>query len=1097
MVKSRNKLISRFKAGFLQLFFIVYLISNSACDFDLPDKFVPPIWNIDLKIPLVQTTYYMSDISDSSNGIFKRDDSLGFEIIQEGLMDKTTLPNLPSIPLGLNMPIETGEIPGISVDISPEFPSIDTVINLVLLDTAIYPSTTPWCSTWVETISVIPLVVIEIDTCFTDPFTGEPLGRFFKFPNNQERTMSVENYNLLIADPINTVLQLLFDLFSQTLPLGFNEIPLPDNPALIEEVLGLKIKEDEENSIFKTRFSNNDIPNPLTNVYSYVTTANSEEGTDPSSVYTFSQDSYLGNHGFPGDPYDNDAYVSLETDSVFEKTTLLSNKYLRSFLRMASNITLPLASDSVTFPPGSLPSIGFLLELKLAGFDALQVITNETDLLEGIEMEPIELPEMDMTESGITKMEIYQNVLKPTGVANQLYITNLYSSFPFDLNFVLDFKNFVPPFGSGRDPVRIDSVLSRSINPINEAFDLRGYTLQTATDSVDAEGVPYEPFTTFDLELGMIVESDTFDLPLDGSPLGEFTMNMQLQTLEFSSIKADLYMEMPADPTAQEFPAGLTGAIPDEAKFELIFFNNIRLPIQMNMDFTGVNSLGDSTFMPVNVHKLGIPNSTDTSVYSRTVIGLDKYGTTITIYDEDDNTTVIYDSTAAPCPDCDPPVASIIDLLASNPTQLLIKPIVKVEGRGELTSGVGMQGGYKVTIPFSLILDPMTFMGGKATEIEPFDFETRYKIRNGLISSSLVTTIENALPFGAEIAVLMSNDSLFPTNSTQEQLNIYRDSLALGPNAPRPWMSPSDSLYIIRGCNQLSPDSNNIYIFKVMTDYSDCMEGLPYIVKDNGTGTDTIISYVDTLFQFGLPTPLEYFGEEEVAMDSIITPIIIGGENDTIALDTTGYDTTYIYYPEGMVKEQGISIDFPSTIDSSQLFLMTDPGPHFTMPRFGLPGTDGNGVYLTQKDSLNILSYLTLKLSSSIAFGVPQNELVLISPNGGEIFPVNNEILIEWETYGESTEIVDLYYSVGSDSLRYKKKNCSFTDGWIEIESGIDNNKMYKWDISNIEIQDSIRIKIISGTTCDINGHFFSIISPSRINSSIQKKTKISLKNKR
>ena len=42
-----------------------------------------------------------------------------------------------------------------------------------------------------------------------------------------------------------------------------------------------------------------------------------------------------------------------------------------------------------------------------------------------------------------------------------------------------------------------------------------------------------------------------------------------------------------------------------------------------------------------------------------------------------------------------------------------------------------------------------------------------------------------------------------------------------------------------------------------MTDYSDCMEGLPYIVKSSGSGIDTIISYVDTLFQFELPTPLE------------------------------------------------------------------------------------------------------------------------------------------------------------------------------------------------------------------------------------------------
>ena len=180
---------------------------------------------------------------------------------------------------------------------------------------------------------------------------------------------------------------------------------------------------------------------------------------------------------------------------------------------------------------------------------------------------------------------------------------------------------------------------------------------------VDENGVPYEPFTTFDLELQMIVERGLFDLPLDGSPLGEFTMNMQLQTLEFSIIKADLTMEMPTDPTAQEFPPGLTGAIPDEAKFELIFDNNIRLPIKMNMDFKGINSLGDSTFMPVNIDTLGIPffppgDLIDTSVYAKTIVGLDKNGTTITIYDPSTSDTPTYGPvTTEPCSTC----ASIID----------------------------------------------------------------------------------------------------------------------------------------------------------------------------------------------------------------------------------------------------------------------------------------------------------------------------------------------------------------------------------------------------------------------------------------------------
>ena len=63
----------------------------------------------------------------------------------------------------------------------------------------------------------------------------------------------------------------------------------------------------------------------------------------------------------------------------------------------------------------------------------------------------------------------------------------------------------------------------------------------------------------------------------------------------------------------------------------------------------------------------------------------------------------------------------------------------------------------------------MTFMGGTATEIEEFEHETRYKIRNSLLETSLVSTITNALPFGAEVSVLMSNYPQFPTDTSRDQ----------------------------------------------------------------------------------------------------------------------------------------------------------------------------------------------------------------------------------------------------------------------------------------------------------------------------------------
>ena len=124
----------------------LFVLTNIACDFDIPDKFEMPTWYLDLKIPLVQTRYQMTDISDSTAGIFSTDDSLGFKIVQEGEMPSTELPSLPSVPLGLNQEISSGEIPGVDNSLIPELPAvlISERINVVLYDQAIYPDTTDY-----------------------------------------------------------------------------------------------------------------------------------------------------------------------------------------------------------------------------------------------------------------------------------------------------------------------------------------------------------------------------------------------------------------------------------------------------------------------------------------------------------------------------------------------------------------------------------------------------------------------------------------------------------------------------------------------------------------------------------------------------------------------------------------------------------------------------------------------------------------------------------------------------------------------------------------------------------------------------------------
>ncbi|GIT40616.1 MAG: hypothetical protein Ct9H300mP9_4660 [Candidatus Neomarinimicrobiota bacterium] len=173
----------------------------------------------------------------------------------------------------------------------------------------------------------------------------------------------------------------------------------------------------------------------------------------------------------------------------------------------------------------------------------------------------------------------------------------------------------------------------------------------------------------------------------------------------------------------------------------------------------------------------------------------------------------------------------------------------EIDGRGTIVAGASLGGGFKLVAPFALIMEPMTILS-QPTVLEEMDYQTRNRIRSSLIQSDMVFDITNALPFGAELSILLSNAEFFPTDTTRDMLTDFRDSMA----AEQGW-NPSDFVYIIKNCADLSPDNGDIYIFNVMTDHNECIDGMPYIIRSDGTGVDTVISYVDTLFKFILPFP--------------------------------------------------------------------------------------------------------------------------------------------------------------------------------------------------------------------------------------------------
>ena len=187
---------------------------------------------------------------------------------------------------------------------------------------------------------------------------------------------------------------------------------------------------------------------------------------------------------------------------------------------------------------------------------------------------------------------------------------------------------------------------------------------------------------------------------------------------------------------------------------------------------------------------------------------------------------------------------------------------------------------------------------------------------------------------------------------------------------------------------------------------------------------------------------------------------------------------------------------YTSTIDTSKIYLLTDYGSHYTMPRFYLPGTGGKGVFLSTEDYLDISSYITFTLSSSGAFGSANNELIITYPNGGQTLNTSENHNITWASYGTSDEKVDLYYSTEGDTNTYKPAFCTLTENWTLIAGGLDNTGSYEWNLSSSGIADtdSLRLKIIAsnGEACDINGHYIKIRNSSNTTVNDFQKSKIS-----
>jgi hypothetical protein len=770
-------------------------------------------------------------------------------------------------------------------------------------------------------------------------------------------------------------------------------------PTFVRSLDGFVIRADEGSSIsdFETIIKNNGMPTNVTEP-TFLLISLVSPNLDTLAAHT---------------------QTNIPKDATFNKITSLSQKNLGKSIGL--KIKFGLAStdeDNITLKAGDSLKINTLINLRIAGIDSANVTINESEL-------PITLPEIKFPSD----IEIYGGkLINPSAVlTNEINIKSLSSTYPFDIDFLMNFQNFSPP-SAFYDSIKIDRVLKKG-ETFTKVYNLDGYSFYNPSGSDNA-------LTKLSINLSAKLPAQKARFPLDGSNIGGIDLDLELKKLHFETLEANIIQEFP--PTSFSvagMPVGFIGMEFVDTKLEIEMLNGIRLPVVLDFDMVSVNQLGDT--MKVNaLSTLAIPTgSRDTT---KTITRLSRDGTTTLKYKSPSSLSYNDSSNVSPKAG----ESTINNLMSSNPATFAVNSRVRIDGRGTLEAGMHIGGKYRLLAPFEVIMAPMTFISVTNTPMQEMDHSNRNKIRSTMQSASMDVTVENKIPSGGELSMLMSNIGFFPLDTTVSALSSFKDSMVIKLN----WAN-SDSLYIISKCESLNPEKGNLFIFDVMDDFTDCVDGMAYIVKTTGLGIDTVVSYVDTLLKIPLPSP------------------------------TSFYTTTSSSGHLGQVKEAGF-VAYSSPISTSRIRLMTNPGQPFMAPRFSLFGSDSKKVYLTTSDYIDINSSLTLKLSSSGMTSAAPNEITIKYPNGGENLNKNTPFTIKWKTFGTVSNVNISYYA-GSNP------NMESDDGWINIAEEINNIDSFAWTPSatgsintmKVSLRDSIRLRVKSpdGKTVDMSGWYFTI----------------------
>ena len=943
---------------------LLLLWLNAGCDFQDVSEFEIPTWNVTLTIPLLHEWYPLSNIVDDSV-IQSSGDSIFIEF--------------------------GGELPKDSIN--ADYLQIPLEMSVGFADTTVGPSAGDIFSGYTFTLTDTIPIGETMESMSVINWANPPAT--VQFPSASIQKIDGQSWNL-VADAIELTLgqteldTTLFD--SEEL---FAEIPF------ISEIIGIFIGGDAGDNYYQSVFENIDLPVDIDSTWALLL----------SGVDTLA---------------DHETNTLAITESI-DSTTSLVDQALGEAIGFNFGFTLQRVADddTLTIPAGDELDMLMGISMGIQDLDYARVVVTEASLMDPDDMEPISFDQASIEAEDCAVSGVYggsfaegtSNVPK----VNIIGVSDVFSTFPFGINFGIEFENFVDPDDSSLSfEHTLDAV------PWEDEEKLDGWAFINP-DNPDPQN-PTIPLDSLMIIPTVTTVAGTVDVDLDGSEW-IFSLGVDVYPLEFGSLMADLDCAFP--PQTQEIddiPQGFTGMSFGEVILEFTMYNQIRLPLSLNLDLIGIGNTGDSVQVVVDAD-LGIPAVVGDT--AKTILRLSSIGTVVQIYDSiNDSLPSSADTISA----LEGETNTIVDLMALNPSQMIVDATAGIEGLGSLDQNAAFWGEYNLIAPFSVIMDTITFVPVTSTPVTEMDHETRNQFRASVKGASMTTRIINGLPISGEMAIIFSDRDLFPLDRKAETLQTIADSLQ--------W---SDSLYIVASCSTLKPSNDDMYIFNVMNDSSDCIEGVAYLIRGVPASRDTVYSFVDTLLKIVLPTPDEYYGQGDP-----------GGS-------------------PGMVKTPGDTV-VVSEIDSNKITMLSSLGDHYINNMTRFYGTEGEAVFFSTRDTLEILSYISFTLQSTGMLEEAQDELVITYPNGNESLVQDSTIVIRWRSLGDevSGQNVELFIS------DLEEPDIAQDEDWESISGGaISNADSMIWTPGASDVDDILWLKICNedGSLCDQSGWHFEITS--------------------